>query len=115
VAFSQATYQEASMLMPFGKYKGHALSTIPDDYLEWLRTRELREPLKHELEAEWQSRTVALTSGANSKDVALKIIALGYRALIQAHHPDHGGSTATAQTVNKMAEWLRRQVKATLR
>jgi hypothetical protein len=103
------------MLMPFGKYKGQPLTALPDDYLEWLRTRELRDPLKQELEAEWQSRTVALTAGAGSRDVALKLIALGYRALIQAHHPDHGGSTATAQTVNRMAEWLRRHVKATLR
>jgi Putative quorum-sensing-regulated virulence factor len=103
------------MNMPFGKFKGQPLSAIPDDYLEWLKGRDLRDPLRDAVEAEWNARTIALASGAGSKEIALKIIGLGYRALIQAHHPDHGGSTATAQTINRMAEWLRRMVKATLR
>lgn len=34
--------------MPFGKYRGRELSSLPRDYLEWLNEdeRELREPLK---------------------------------------------------------------------
>lgn len=34
--------------MPFGKYRGRELSSLPRDYLEWLgeEERELREPLK---------------------------------------------------------------------
>ncbi len=34
------------MLMPFGKYKGHDLSTLTDDYLLWLAANiPLRDPL----------------------------------------------------------------------
>ena len=34
------------MLMPFGKYKGHALSTLTDNYLLWLAANiPLRDPL----------------------------------------------------------------------
>jgi len=34
------------MLMPFGKYKGHDLSTLTDDYLLWLVANiPLRDPL----------------------------------------------------------------------
>ena len=32
--------------MPFGKYKGYILTEIPQDYIEWLSTQELSEPLK---------------------------------------------------------------------
>jgi len=33
-------------VMPFGKYKGKCLHELPEDYVEWLGTVELREPLK---------------------------------------------------------------------
>jgi hypothetical protein len=33
------------VLMPFGAHKGTLLSKVPDDYLEWLLSIELREPL----------------------------------------------------------------------
>ncbi len=33
-------------VMPFGKHKGQMLHELPEDYLEWLSTVELREPLK---------------------------------------------------------------------
>ena len=35
------------MLMPFGKYKGHDLSTLTDNYLLWLAANiPLRDPLR---------------------------------------------------------------------
>jgi hypothetical protein len=33
-------------VMPFGKHKGKYLHELPEDYMEWLGTVELREPLK---------------------------------------------------------------------
>jgi hypothetical protein len=36
--------------MPFGKYKGELISSLPTDYLEWLvENAELREPLKTQI------------------------------------------------------------------
>jgi uncharacterized protein (DUF3820 family) len=31
--------------MPFGKYQGMDLSSVPDSYLEWLTSIEIRQPL----------------------------------------------------------------------
>ena len=38
------------MLMPFGKYKGHDLDALPDEYLLWVIANiPLREPLRSAL------------------------------------------------------------------
>lgn len=43
----------SAMLMPFGKYKGHALETVPDDYLLWVVANiPLRDPLRSAVAAE---------------------------------------------------------------
>jgi hypothetical protein len=46
----------ASYHLPFGKYKGSPVSTLPDDYLQWLSTRTLREPLCSVVRRELQTR-----------------------------------------------------------
>ena len=41
------------MLMPFGKYAGHEIGELPDDYLLWLLENvELRDPLLSAIEEE---------------------------------------------------------------
>jgi hypothetical protein len=42
--------------MPFGRFRGHSLDELPDDYMEWLGTLELREPLRFAVEDELASR-----------------------------------------------------------
>lgn len=37
------------MKMPFGKYKGYSIEDVPLDYVDWLRTIELKGPLKIEV------------------------------------------------------------------
>ncbi len=39
------------MRMPFGKYRGLDLEDLPDEYLEWLLSIDLREKLRSALEA----------------------------------------------------------------
>ncbi len=46
----------ASYRLPFGKYKGSPVSALPDDYLQWLSTRILREPLCSVVRRELQTR-----------------------------------------------------------
>ena len=41
------------------------------------------------------------------KDVALAVVQADYRAMARQHHPDHGGSTATMQRINRATHWLR--------
>jgi putative quorum-sensing-regulated virulence factor len=43
--------------MPFGKYRGWSMETLPFDYLRWLvALPDLREPLRSEAAAEWRRR-----------------------------------------------------------
>jgi len=45
------------MLMPFGKYKGHDLTTLSDDYLLWLVVNiPLRDPLRSAIAEEITER-----------------------------------------------------------
>jgi hypothetical protein len=49
------------MLMPFGKYKGHDLSEVPDEYLLWLTANiPLRDPLWSAIAAEITDRELEL-------------------------------------------------------
>ncbi len=97
------------MRMPFGQYKGQPLSTIPDEYLEWLTTIELREPLASAVYAE-----IAARRDPSKPDLMLAkaIINLGYRKLATEKHPDVGGTEDEMKSLNSTADWLRRQVEA---
>ena len=44
------------MKIPFGKFKGTFLCDLPDDYLAWLQTIELRDPLRAAIFAEAKER-----------------------------------------------------------
>jgi hypothetical protein len=49
------------MLMPFGKYKGHELTALPDEYLLWLAANiPLRAPLRSEVAEEIVKRDLEL-------------------------------------------------------
>src|SRR4051812_49108366 len=50
------------MNMPFGHYRGHDLAELPQDYLAWLSTLELREPLKSAVVEESLRRSVPQTA-----------------------------------------------------
>ena len=103
--------------MPFGKYRGTRLRALDDGYLQWLRTIELREPLRTAVEREWRRR-VGVDAYARPglphelRDAARRIITAGYRAVAREAHPDVGGDTARMQAVNAAAEALRRLVEA---
>lgn len=55
-ATAQGTRPGASYLLPFGKYKGTPVHALPDDYLQWLSTRELRDPLRAVVARELRAR-----------------------------------------------------------
>jgi uncharacterized protein (DUF3820 family) len=46
----------SSYRLPFGKHKGSPVNTLPDDYLQWLSTRDLREPLGSVVQRELHAR-----------------------------------------------------------
>lgn len=103
--------------MPFGKFKGVLLADLPEEYLSWLHSLDLREPLKAAVEAEHRSRYGAHTDKQGlTPDVrvmAQEIVTAGYRRLAQIHHPDHGGDGQTMTLLNLAAEALRGVLRAT--
>jgi len=105
------------MMMPFGEYEGRALSSLPDVYLVWLTSRELRGDLRSGVEQEilrrfrtppLDARTVRSTPAA---DVALALIDAGLRSLARRCHPDLGGTHEAMLRVTQAAEWLRHQLQ----
>jgi len=100
--------------MPFGKYRGQVITTLPDEYMDWLLTLELRDPLKQVIHAEVGRRArirdaqrAASLVTDEVLDAAREIIRSGVRALTRERHPDAGGSTAAMAAVNNAAELLR--------
>ena len=106
------------MLMPFGKYRGQPLSVLPDDYLAWLRTIELRQPLVSAVLDEVERRQGPQSGprppnrrGCPAPEVALELVGAGLKRLASKHHPDAGGTHEAMIGVTAAAEWLRARIQ----
>jgi hypothetical protein len=109
--------------MPFGKYRGWLLSDLPEDYLAWLRTRDLHEPLRSCLELEWERRMNAARRPSAPRpepgavrvppeDFAMfrELVHTGFRQMALRFHPDHGGRAEDMRKLNSLMEKLREQL-----
>jgi hypothetical protein len=85
------------MNMPFGKYKGHPVEDLPENYLNWLwENVELRGGLRVAVEdALERSNTPSIDSHVDGA-----LVHRIYRALSRKWHPDHGGSNDGMKAVN---------------
>ena len=99
--------------MPFGKYRGHPLSALPEDYIDWvLSLDDIREPLRSRLAAEsfrragYREPEPPPRTGPIDGDLASMLIEAGRRALAVKCHPDNGGDLRTMQNVNATADKL---------
>lgn len=114
--------------MPFGKYQGVLLEAAPADYLRWLTTRDLREPLASQVRDELQRRTRdhrsstrrpagdrASTRGPLAQRPALplleELVGAGVRTLAKRYHPDVGGTHEQMLALNHANEWLLAQLR----
>lgn len=103
------------MNMPFGKYKGRRLRDLPDDYLDWLTTIDLRPRLHAAVWNEIRRREDGSSGRARGSSsltcpepaVAQEIVGAGLRSLARRYHPDKGGSHEDMLKVNACADWLR--------
>src|SRR5262245_41870460 len=99
--------------MPFGKFKGYEVTTLPRVYLEWLASIELREPLRTAVGREMHNRAgealTRTTDPADVRSMAAEIVSAGYRTLALKYHPDHGGTHADMTKLNAARDWLREQ------
>jgi hypothetical protein len=102
-----------SVNMRFGRYKGRPLDELPADYLDWLTSIELREPLKTHVQREVRRRR-ALGADAHMppelRATAIEIVSRGYRALSRERHPDAGGTHDGMVEVTAAREALDRMI-----
>jgi Putative quorum-sensing-regulated virulence factor len=121
--------------MPFGRHRGVPLDELPVDYLEWLLTRDLRDPLKSAAQAEWVRRERLKERNGNGnghqhqreekreppppppppappsmKATLKEIVDVGYRRLALKAHPHMGGNNADMVRLNQARDWLRKYV-----
>jgi hypothetical protein len=102
------------MEMPFGKYRGRELPDVPDSYLYWLMTIDLREPLRLAVERELDRREGHVSYSGSSIEVPpellphiKEIINKGFQNLCMQHHPDRGGNPDTMRMVYEARRWMR--------
>jgi hypothetical protein len=121
------------MRMPFGKHRGVDVRDLPDGYLNWLLTIDLREPLLSAVTREWAFRfgdeeqefgdeeeyyappppqgEAKLTYSPAEQPLLKEIVERGYRAVALKAHPDVGGSTDVMRKLNGLIAKLRSQFR----
>jgi hypothetical protein len=102
------------MSMPFGRHKGTKISELPDDYLQWLLSIDLRQPLKSAVENEYRERECTDDDDDATPVNALvvdEIVTAGVRSLAKKFHPDAGGDHERMVVINQAADWLRQQAR----
>ena len=104
---------DAPYRMPFGRYRGHQIDALPDDYLAWLATLpDLRPTLRAAVDAEVvRRRRSGRRTATPDRSTCETLITAGYRALARQHHPDVGGSHEAMIAATAAAEWLRAQLR----
>lgn len=101
------------MEMPFGKYRGVRVTELPFNYLEWLTSIELLEPLRANVKQEYARRLLDQSKYEGKIDLTVvdEIISVGVRTLARTHHPDVGGDHQKMVAINNAADWLREKAR----
>jgi hypothetical protein len=105
------------MRMPFGKYRGLPLESVPPDYLFWLYWNgDIDDSLRDKiLKAIWvylpapprQTSFAEVAAARNlgaARDVIRGVLKAAYRELAMRHHPDRGGSHEAMIGINALYE-----------
>jgi len=103
------------MKMPFGKYKGEEVDSIPEEYLQWLWEEvDLRGQLKRSVRHVLRAYTIHRDEPADEPcDKCLEVVNVGpdkikrvYREMAMRWHPDRGGTVQAMQAINEFHERL---------
>jgi hypothetical protein len=76
--------------IPFGKYRGLPISQLPTEYLEWLTSIDVREPLATKVREEYERRLYDQSAIESPITLRLvdEIVSAGVRSLARTHHPE---------------------------
>jgi len=109
-----STRKSEKMRIPFGKYRGAFINQLPTEYLEWLTTIDVREPLATKIKEEYERRLYDQSAIESPMTLRLvdEIISAGVRVLARTHHPDAGGEHDEMVAINTAADWLRERARA---
>jgi len=92
------------MLLSFGKYKGQDLSSVPEDYIEWLVDKARNDVATYEGELE---RRILIREA--DETIAAQIVEAGFKVLAKKYHPDVGGDPAKMRELLATREKMRQQ------
>ncbi len=107
--------------MPFGRHSGAEISQLPDNYLAWLGSIELRAQLREAVSAEINARAIGETASAEivlrlepeHVQIVRHVVNLGYKAASRQCHPDVvGGTGHDMKVLNAAISDLREQLSA---
>src|SRR5260370_41405729 len=99
--------------MPLGKLRGLKIKDLPDEYLAWLLTIELRQSLFDAVHSEWSARcrgerrqfeVVRFEVAPSDVPLVRDLIEQGRRGLAKKFHPDAGGDDQAMTRVNVLAD-----------
>jgi hypothetical protein len=111
--------------MPFGKYKNWLIRDLPLDYLLWVTSIELRQPLRgaiddevrrrqDETEDEDEFEPEARRGRQPDRNMVERIVDCGMKTLARRHHPDVGGDHRTMVAILAAADWLKQIARRAL-
>ena len=99
--------------IPFGRYRGQLLEALPEYYIDWLLTIDLREPLRAAVHAEHERRIFSQeTRSIVNPAIIDELVGAGVRTLAKKYHPDCGGDHQRMIAINAAAEWVKQQARA---
>jgi hypothetical protein len=101
--------------MPFGKHKGQQLSSLPDEYLHWLTTIELKpwllaavqDELRFRREAPPPKQVPAAVIPTEHRQAVKEMVEAGFKQLALKHHPDKGGDAELMRALLEARLWTR--------
>jgi hypothetical protein len=104
--------------MPFDRFKGQFLAELPNEYLDWLITIELRRPLRGAVLDEYhrrcgeclQARGLRLALPATDAGLLTELVEASRRGLTRKYHPDTGGDPLVMTRINTLADGLLDQI-----
>lgn len=93
--------------------RGLTLSALPDSYLDWLCSIELRPMLRAAVDAEMTRRfdPPAAAAALECTAMARRIVDTGYKCLAHEIHPDVGGTHEGMQRLNMAVASLRKALQ----